>query len=95
MIQAVLTTGPIIVAVVLIISVILIRVTPQGSYVGYFPGFISFGSGLILLLFATILDRIWIMGAGLGGWGIALLFAGAVSLMISAIVDSYRQSSNA
>jgi len=95
MIQATLTIGPILTAAVLIISLIITKVSPEKSYKGYFPGFISFGTGLILLLFATILDRIWIMGAGLGGWGIACLFAGAISLMITAVFDTYRQGSHA
>lgn len=95
MIQATLTFGPILTVAVLVISLIVTKVSPAKSYNGYFPGFISFGAGLILLLFATILDRIWILGAGLGGWGIACLFAGAISLMITAVFDTYRQSSHA
>lgn len=91
MIQAVLTYGGILTAALLVISLILVKVTPKKSYVAYYPGFILFAAGLILLLFATILDRIWIMEAGLGGWGIASLFAAAVSLIVAAIVDAYRQ----
>lgn len=91
MIQAVLTYGVILTVALLIVSLILVKVTPKKSYIAYFPGFIFFGLGLILLLFATILDRIWILEAGLGGWGIASLFAAGVSLMISAVADAYRQ----
>lgn len=91
MIQATLTIGVVLTVAVLIISLILVKATPKKSYISYFPGFIFFAAGLILLLFATILDRIWVMGAGLGGWGIACLFAAATSMMITAIVDSYRQ----
>lgn len=92
MIQAVLTYGVILTVALLIVSLILVKVTPKKSYIAYFPGFIFFGLGLILLLFATILDRIWILEAGLGGWGIASLFAAGVSLMISAVADAYRQA---
>lgn len=91
MIQATLTIGVILTIGLLIVSLILVKATPKKSYVTYFPGFIFFAAGLILLLFATILDRIWIMGAGLGGWGIACLFAAAVSLIVTAVVDAYRQ----
>lgn len=91
MIQAVITYGAILTVALLIVSLILVKATPKKSYVAYFPGFIFFGIGLILLLFATIFDRIWIMDAGLGGWGIASLFAAAISLIISAVVDTYRQ----
>lgn len=95
MIQAVLTIGAVLTAIVLIVSVILVRVTPKDSYVAYFPGFIFFGAGLILLLFATLFDRIWIMDAGLGGWGIASLFAATISMVIAAVVDAYRQEHEA
>lgn len=92
MIQATLTIGAVLTVALLIISIILVKVTPKQSYTAYFPGFIFFAAGLILLLFATILDRIWIMGAGLGGIGIACLFAAVVSLMVSAVFDTYRQT---
>src|SRR5690625_1633241 len=91
MIQATLTIGGVLTVALLIISIILVKVTPKQSYATYFPGFIFFAAGLILLLFATILDRIWIMGTGLGGLGIACLFAAAISLMVTVVFDSYRQ----
>lgn len=91
MIQATLTIGIVLTVALLIISLILVKATPKTSYISYFPGFIFFAAGLILLLFATILDRIWVMGAGLGGWGIACLFAAGVSMMVTAIVDSFQQ----
>lgn len=91
MIQATFLIGGILTAAILVISVLAVRLTPAKSYIGYFPGFISFGAGLILLLLATLFDRIWIAGAGLGGWGIACLFAGAISLMVAAAVDTARQ----
>lgn len=95
MIQATLTIGAILTVALLIVSIVLVKVTPQKSYTAYIPGLISFGTGLILLLFATIIDRIWIMGTGLGGLGIACLFAAAISLMVSAIFDTYRQTETA
>lgn len=95
MITAVLTYGAILAAALLIVSLILVKVTPKNSYVAYYPGFIFFGAGLILLLFATIIDRVWIMEAGLGGWGIASLFAAAISLIVAAVVDTYRQGNEA
>ncbi len=91
MIQAVLTYGAILTAAVLLVSIILVRTTPKHSYIAYFPGFIFFGAGLILLLFATLFDRIWVLEAGLGGWGIASLFAATISMIVAAVIDAYRQ----
>ncbi|HZW67287.1 MAG TPA: hypothetical protein VFF20_01545 [Pseudogracilibacillus sp.] len=97
MIQAVLMIGAILSAIVLVVSVVLVKVTPKNSYIAYFPGFIFFGAGLILLLFATLFDRIKLMNmeAGLGGWGIACLFAAAISMIVAAIIDAYRQGETA
>lgn len=91
MIQSVLTIGAVSVPALLIISIILTKATSSEKYVGYFPALLSFATGLILLLFATIIDKIVIMGAGLGGWGIALLFAGAVSALVISVLDAYAQ----
>ncbi|MEJ8778731.1 hypothetical protein [Pseudogracilibacillus sp. ICA-222130] len=93
MITATLTIGAILSAALLIVSLILVKATPKKSYVAYYPGFLFFAAGLILLLFATILDsKVTVYGdAGLGGLGIACLFAAAVSTMVAAVVDAYRQ----
>ena len=95
MIQSTLAIGAVLTVILLVVSFILIKATQEKSIATYVPGFIFAGAGLILLLFATILDRIWIMGAGLGGWGIACLFAGAISLMVSGVFDAYRQTEHA
>lgn len=95
MIQAVMTIGAILTAAVLLVSVILVRISPKNSYIAYVPGFVFFAAGLILLLFATLFDRILIMDAGLGGWGIASLFAATISMIIAAIMDAYRQDQTA
>lgn len=95
LIQNTFIVGGIVTAAVLVISILAVRLTPAKSYIGYFPGFISFGAGLIFLLCATLFDRIWIAGTGLGGWGLACLFAGAVSLMVASTVDASRQPQEA
>lgn len=91
MIQAVLTYGSLLTLALLLVSLLLVKVTPKESYLAYVPGFIFFAVGLVCLLFATLFDRIWILEAGLGGWGIASLFAATISMIISAVVDAYRQ----
>lgn len=94
MIQSVITIGAILTVIVLAISIVLTKATPAKSYAAYFPGFIFFGLGLILLLFATIIDKIKPFGldAGLGGWGIACLFAAVISMIVTSIFDSYRNA---
>ncbi|HLQ95623.1 MAG TPA: hypothetical protein VK108_04495 [Pseudogracilibacillus sp.] len=95
MISATFMIAAILTAVLLIVSLILVKATPAKSYLTYFPGILSFAAGLIFLLFATLIDRIWIMGAGLGGWGIACLFAAGITLMVIVVFDSFRQVENA
>lgn len=95
MIVSTFIAGAILTPALLIISLILVKVTSKKSYVAYFPGFLLFATGLIFLLIATLFDRIHLFGteAGFGGWGIACLFAAIISLVITAVVDTYRQPS--
>lgn len=90
MIQSVFTIGIILTVVVLIVSIILLKATPKTKYIGYVPGLAFFAIGLIMLLLATLAEKADIMGAGFGGWGIASLFAAAISLIITAVIDSYQ-----
>jgi hypothetical protein len=92
MIQSVFTIGIILTVVVLILSIILLKATPKEKYIGYIPAIASFAVGLILLLFATILEKADIMGAGFGGWGIACLFAAAIGFIITAVADSFQNA---
>ena len=92
MIQSVFMIGIVLTVALVILSFVLSKtaLTKKG-YGIYYPFMVVFGAGLILLLFATILDRIWIMGAGLGGWGLACLFSSAIGFIVTAILDSYAQ----
>lgn len=94
MIESTFVIGAVLTVIVLIVSIILVKVTPAKSYTTYIPGILFFGSGLILLLFSTLFDRIKPFGfeAGLGGWGIACLFAAIISLIVTATLDSFRQT---
>lgn len=91
MIQAVFTIGIILTVAMIVLGVVLSKASLKGAYAVYYPFMALFAVGLILLLFATIIDKIVILGAGLGGWGIACLFAAAVGFVITAILDAYAQ----
>lgn len=75
MIQSVFTIGIILTVITVALAVILPKISFKGIYTMYIPFFTLFIIGLLLLLFATILEKQVIMGAGLGGWGIACIFA--------------------
>lgn len=87
MFQSVLTIGIILVVISVVLSVVILKATPKEKYTGYIPCGLFFAAGLILLLFATY-GKVEVMGAGLGGWGIACLFASAIGFIITSIVDS-------
>jgi len=91
MIQSVFMIGIVLTVVLVVLGFILSKTPLTKGYGIYVPFMAVFGIGLILLLFATIIDRIWIMGAGLGGWGIACLFASAIGFIVTSILDSYAQ----
>lgn len=91
MIQSVFTIGIILSVIMVIVSIVLSKVSFKGDYTEYYPFAALFGIGLILLMCTTVIDKVVIMGAGLGGWGIACLFASAIGFIISAILDAYAQ----
>lgn len=92
MIQSVFTIGIILTVALLILSIILLKASPKEKYIGYIPAMAFFAIGLISLLFATLLEKADIMGAGFGGWGIACLFASAISFIVTAVLDSYQNA---
>lgn len=76
--------------IAVILGIILTKVNFKATYAPYYPFFALFMAGLFLLLFATIVERTFILGAGLGGWGLACLFSSAVAFIVTAILDTYR-----
>lgn len=88
LIQSTFTIGIIMTVIMVILAVVLGRASLKG-YTLYYPFAAVFMIGLICLLFATILDRIPIAGAGLGGWGLACIFSSAIGFIIAAIIDTY------
>lgn len=90
MIQAVFIIGIIMTVVMIVLGFILSKQNLSG-YAIYYPFAALFIVGLLLLLFATILEKQVIAGAGLGGWGIACIFASSISWVITTILDAYAQ----
>lgn len=95
MIQSVFTIGGILTAVLLVASIFLANASKKESQVRYYPSIYLVVVGLLLIGTASIIGKVEIMGAGLGGWGIASLFAAAIGLVITSIMDAYAQDSNA
>ena len=91
MIQSVFTIGIILIVVAVAVSLILLKAPPKEKYIGYAPNMLLGAAGLILLLVATY-GKIEVMGAGLGGWGIACLFASAIGFIVTAVVDSFANA---
>lgn len=90
MIQSVLTIGIVLTVILIIVGFLLTRASLKGNYSVYYPFLAVFGIGLILLLFATIIDKVEIIkGVGLGGLGIACLFSAAIALIVTSILDAY------
>lgn len=90
MIQATFTIGGVLTLVSIILGFVMIKATPRKAFTGYIPSIVLFGGGLILLLFATM-TKVEMLGAGLGGWGIAALFAAAIGFVTTSTVDAFQQ----
>lgn len=91
MIQSVLTVGVMLTAVLVVVSLIILKATPKDKFTGYIPAIIVGLAGLGFLFAATFLNTEFI-GTPLGGWGIASLFSAAIAFIITSITDSYAQA---
>jgi len=88
MIQSVFTAGIILTVIMVILGFVLGRAKLKG-YTLYYPFLALFVVGLLFLLFATILERTWVMGITLGGWGLACVFSAAISFITTTLVDTF------
>jgi len=92
MIQAVISIGAILTIITLLINVVLVKKTPNESRSAYYPNIFLTIVGTLLLGVASLAPKVDLLGAGFGGWGIAALFAAAIGLVITAIIDSYNNA---
>ncbi|WP_249870320.1 hypothetical protein [Oceanobacillus saliphilus] len=90
MIQAVITIGAILTAIIVVANIILVKMSTKESYSPYYPNIFLVIVGLLLLGVASIAPKVDLLGAGFGGWGIAALFAAAIGFVITSILDAYR-----
>jgi len=88
MVQSVFTAGIILTVIMIILGFVLGRAKLKG-YTLYYPFLALFVIGLLFLLFATILERTWLMGITLGGWGLACVFSSAISFITTSLVDTF------
>lgn len=91
MAQSTLTVGIILCVATLILSLIILKATPKDKYTGYIPAVIVALAGFGFLFTSTFVD-VELMGAPLGGWGIAGLFSAAITFIITSIADSYANA---
>ncbi|MFB4167711.1 hypothetical protein [Virgibacillus sp. JSM 102003] len=82
----------VLVVVLMILNIILSKVSSQDRYIIYMPGVVLFATGLLLFAVAIMAGKIEITGLGLGGWGIACLFASAIQFTVTSIVDTNTHS---
>ncbi|MDY0409043.1 hypothetical protein ACFFIS_17120 [Virgibacillus soli] len=90
MVQSVVIIGAVMAAVLVLIGIVLTKAAGKAKYLPYYPAMVIFGTGIILVTIPTVIGKVTIMGAGLGGWGIAFLFASAIGFIITSIVDSFQ-----
>ncbi|WP_067728981.1 hypothetical protein [Oceanobacillus damuensis] len=90
MIQAVITIAAILTAITVAANIVLVRLSTKESHSPYYPNVFLVIVGLLLLAVASLAPKVDLLGAGFGGWGIAIMFAAAIGFIITSILDSYR-----
>ncbi|WP_174614341.1 hypothetical protein [Virgibacillus ihumii] len=86
-----LLIGLVALIVLMVLNIIISKASSYSKYTIYIPAIIVFAIGLILI-FISVTQNIVVSGLGLGGWGIAFLFAAAVTAIATSIVDSGQHS---
>lgn len=89
MVQTVIIAGLILTVLNLVVNAVILRAN-KNSQACYYLSFFFIIVGLLLLAVASVLPKADLLGAGFGGWGIASLFAAAISFMITSILDAYQ-----
>ena len=88
-VESVLLIGGVMVVILIVLGIVLVKASGSKPYLPYLPGVIVAITGFLLLVTATVIGKVELLGAGLGGWGIGFLFAAAISFIITAIADTY------
>lgn len=89
LVQAVVTIAAVLAVIAIILGFIFLKSSGGNGYLPYIPSAILFFGGIIVVCSATP-KKIMIWEAGLGGWGIASLFAAGVSFMVLSITHAYQ-----
>jgi len=89
MIQSVFIIGIILTAISIVMGLAVLKATGKKKFTGYYPIAALGIIGVLLVCSAPIVGKVEMMGAGLGGWGIAAMFAAAIGFIVTSLVDSY------
>jgi FtsH-binding integral membrane protein len=89
MIQSVIIIGAILTIISIVVGVAVTKVSGKEKFTGYYPIALLGIIGILLACAAPIVGKVEMMGAGLGGWGIAVMFAAAIGFIVTSLVDSY------
>ncbi|HLQ71469.1 MAG TPA: hypothetical protein VK142_06675 [Bacillota bacterium] len=85
MVQSVFIIGAVMLVITLVLNIIFLKAFSKSTYACYYPSMVFSLSGLLFLLVATY-EKIEVLGAGMGGWGIAFLFASAIGFIVTSIL---------
>ncbi|TXL65130.1 hypothetical protein FHP05_08320 [Cerasibacillus terrae] len=92
MVQSVVIIGAVMTIIMVLLGVGLLKASSKATFLPYYPGVVIFATGVVMATLPAIIGngKIVIMGAGIGGWGIAFMFAAAIGLILTSIVDAYK-----
>lgn len=85
MIASVFVIGAVILVITLILNLIFLKAFSKSTYAPYYPSMVFAVSGGVFLFIATF-EKIEVFGAGMGGWGIACMFASAVGFIVTSVL---------
>lgn len=92
MVQSVFVIGIILTVIIIAVGIGVLKATGKDKFTGYYPIAALGIIGILLACAAPIVGKVYIMGAGLGGWGIAAMFAAGIGFLVTSVVDAHANA---
>ncbi|WP_047984242.1 hypothetical protein [Ornithinibacillus californiensis] len=89
LVQSVITIAAILAVVGIILGFVFLKASGGKGFLPYYPMVILGIAGIVLACVSAPLN-VHIMDVGLGGWGIACLFAAMISFLVTSISHAYQ-----
>ncbi|WP_047981769.1 hypothetical protein [Ornithinibacillus contaminans] len=87
--EVIMTIGAVLAVIAIVLGLLGIRIS-RVTYLPYIPSLVMFACGVAVLLLTTVVKKMEFMEVGLGGWGIACLFAAVIGFFVISVTHAFK-----